>query len=140
MSCDADDRAQSFNSLLYSPPAGSSSGSSATNRRRRAEEEEITEDQPRLQRPRVAHDQNLNGMNDLSEAEQLRLAIEASLLDDRPSRPGESSDSNNDDDHDDSELDDDQEPELFDHTNYHKPSLNPYLTSSLSHRKPEFDS
>ncbi|KAG0151206.1 hypothetical protein CROQUDRAFT_37049 [Cronartium quercuum f. sp. fusiforme G11] len=69
MACEADDRAQCLNSSLYSPPGGSSSGSSATNRRRREEEEDENQDQP-VQQP----------LQNLSEEEQIRLAIEASLL------------------------------------------------------------
>ncbi|KAH9815031.1 Josephin-domain-containing protein [Melampsora americana] len=75
MACEADEQAQSLNPLLYSPPAGSSSASSTTNRRRRADEDMADDEQPR-QRARVADNQ----LQNLSEAEQLRLAIEASLL------------------------------------------------------------
>lgn len=93
LACEADERAQSLNSLFHTQPAGSSSGSSAMNRRRR--EEEGDDDQPAQQRPRVGEDGTLYN---LSEDEQLRLAIEASLLTDREAPASGEEEEDDDDD------------------------------------------
>ncbi|EGG07479.1 uncharacterized protein MELLADRAFT_71695 [Melampsora larici-populina 98AG31] len=125
MACEADEQAQSLNPFLYSPPVGSSSASSTTNRRRRSDEDMMDDEQPR-QRVRVANDQ----LQNLSEAEQLRLAIEASLITD-PQRTT-SNDRNDSDD----------EAQAFEEANHSHPS-DPSLfshTAPAREYNPDFES
>ncbi|MBW0542355.1 hypothetical protein O181_082070 [Austropuccinia psidii MF-1] len=72
MVCEADEQAQIFDQLSYSPMSSSSSGSSSTNRRPR----EDNEDEP----PRTRIKTNSQDkVTDLPYEDQIRLAIEASL-------------------------------------------------------------